>query len=234
MNGSGKAGNGRGSNRRRPFRRWDKEKENNAWQDGEFYIKGSSTDQKSDVSQGSDNSNRNRSFNKGPGGAHEKRVHGRGQNSENQGRQNRGGSSKKGGENTRGGKVPFVERPKWVPPVLNTEPLPVPTCPWCGKPIRDLSSAIADKDTGVPLHFDCVAAKIAESENLEKGDMITYIGGGRFGVVCFANRDSQDRASDRSFPQEFRDFKIKKIIEWENKDKRAEWRSTISDHYSAT
>jgi hypothetical protein len=29
-------------------------------------------------------------------------------------------------------------------------------------------------------------------------------------------------------------FKIKKILEWEDKENRAEWRKTICDHYSLT
>ena len=102
---------------------------------------------------------------------------------------------------------------------MNTDPLPVPDCPFCAKPIRDLSQAIADRDTGVPVHFDCVASRIAGGEKLEKDDTITYIGAGRFGIVCFTNRT---------------EFKIKKVIEWENKDKKAEWRYEIREHYSVT
>jgi hypothetical protein len=114
---------------------------------------------------------------------------------------------------------------------MNTDPLPVPDCPYCGKPIRDISVAIADKDTGVPVHFDCVAGRIAGGESLEKGDVVAYIGSGRFGIVNAESRsslrDSHDRNSDL-------DFKIKKIIEWEDKDKRADWRSLICEHYSVT
>jgi hypothetical protein len=101
--------------------------------------------------------------------------------------------------------------------------LPIPDCPWCGKPIQDISLAISDKDTGVPVHFECVVTRITGGEILEKGDVVTYIGGGRFGVVCFGGSGDSHLAS--------RDFRIKKIIEWENKDKRAEWRSVICEHY---
>jgi hypothetical protein len=65
-------------------------------------------------------------------------------------------------------------------------------------------------------------ARLAQGEVLEKGDVVAYIGGGRFGVVRFNS------------PQESRKFTIKKIFEWENKDDRAEWRGAISDHYSVT
>jgi hypothetical protein len=84
---------------------------------------------------------------------------------------------------------------------------------------------MTDRDTGLPVHFDCVAARIVREEKLEKGDTVTYIGGGRFGVVCFGSRIPGGDGKP---------FTIKKIIEWENKDNRAEWRSTISDHYSVT
>jgi hypothetical protein len=109
---------------------------------------------------------------------------------------------------------------------VNTDPLPVSVCPWCGKPIRDISSAIADKDTGVPVHFDCVASRITFGEKLEKGETVAYIGGGRFGVICF---NSQGAANNKT---ESRNFTIRKIIEWENKETRAEWRSAISDQYT--
>ena len=205
MSGSGRAGSGRGSSRRHPFRRRDKN--NDTWQE-----------------DGSAASGRN--------SAPEKKV--REPGSENQGRQNRGGFSRRNGETPRKEKAPFIERPKWVPPKMNTEPLPVPDCPWCGKPIRDLSQAIADRDTGVPVHFECVAARIAEGEQLEKGDTVSYIGGGRFGIVCFSGETSARDAQDRHSSPERHDFKIKKIIEWENKEQRAEWRSVICDHYSVT
>jgi hypothetical protein len=105
---------------------------------------------------------------------------------------------------------------------MSSEPFPAFDSPYCGKPIRDLAAAIADKNTGEAAHFDCVIARISEGENLEKGDSVAYIGGGRFGIVHF--NSSQD-------PQ---NFSIKKIVEWENKENRADWRKVISDHYSVT
>jgi hypothetical protein len=122
-------------------------------------------------------------------------------------------------DKNRGG---LFERPRWVAPKLPSDPLPVLDCPYCGKPIKDIASAIADKNNGVPVHFDCIIARIGEGETLEQGDAVAYIGGGRFGVVHFGS------------PQDNRNFTIKKILEWENKENRAEWRDTISDHYSMT
>jgi hypothetical protein len=71
-----------------------------------------------------------------------------------------------------------------------------------------------------PAHFECVMAFIAEEERLEKEDTLAYIGGGRFGIVRFTGAS--------------RTFRIKKIMEWENKENRAEWRKTISEYYSST
>jgi hypothetical protein len=105
---------------------------------------------------------------------------------------------------------------------MSVEPIPSPDCPYCGKPIRDMALALNDRNSGAPVHFDCVIARIKEGENLEKGDTMAYIGGGRFGVVHYSN------------PQDIKNFKIKKILEWENKDDRAGWRQNISDHYSMT
>jgi hypothetical protein len=116
----------------------------------------------------------------------------------------------------------FYERPRWTPPQMLSDPLPAPDCPYCGKPIKDISSAISDKNSGEPVHFDCVINRIAEAEVLEQGDAVTYIGGGRFGIVHFGN------------PQNPQDFIIKKIFEWEDKENRSEWRRSVSDHYSVT
>jgi len=212
MSSSGRAGSGR-ADRKKQF----KKRDNDTWQDGEYASRASGGDSRS----------------------------GRGQ----PGAQVKGNNSyyKKGGE-VRGDRVSFVERPKWIPPKTNTEPLPVSECLWCGKPIRDISSAIADKDTGAPVHFDCVAARIAFGEKLEKGDTIAYIGAGRFGIVSYGSSGAPSRYSPDGSPQDSgkqesppeaqnhpnRGFAIKKIIEWENKDKRAEWRSVICDHYSVT
>ncbi|MDR2028362.1 MAG: hypothetical protein LBP93_02350 [Treponema sp.] len=123
----------------------------------------------------------------------------------------------------------IYDRPKWTAPKLSTDPIPAPDCPYCGKPIRDLSAAFSDRSSGAAVHFDCVIARLAENEILQKGDAITYIGGGRFGIVHFNNpSDFQGRSSDP------RKFTIKKIFEWEDKENRAEWRKSIADHYSLT
>jgi len=112
------------------------------------------------------------------------------------------------------------ERPRWTPPKQPVEPLPVLNCPYCDKPIKELSLAIADKITGQAVHFDCVLSRLSHSELLGPGESISYIGGGRFGIVQ-TNSMTQG-------------FVIKKIFEWENKENRSDWRTKISDHYSVT
>ena len=224
MSDSGKAGNGRGNNRRRPFRRRDHETR----QEDENSSRPSAQGGRSKNNNHQENSSNNfapRNSNPNSSGQDKKgRGAGRhrGRSSRNQ------GASGRGGDNYRR-EIPYIERPKWTPPKMNTDPLPVPDCSWCGKPIRDISQAISDIDTDLPVHFDCVTAKLAEAEKLEKGDVITYIGGGRFGIVNFI-----PRTGPRPSPGANNGFKIKKIIEWENKDKRADWRFEICDHYSVT
>ena len=227
MSGSGKAGNGRGNNRRRSFRRHGNENADARPNDGKFQ--------------------ENR-----PGGRSMDSKPGKHDNSHSHGDRNRGRHTEADSHS-----APYVERQKWIPPKLNTDPLPNYDCPWCGKPIRDISQAIADRSTGVPIHFDCVAARISEGEILEKDDTVIYIGGGRFGIVSFNSdqksdsprggrgMDAGDNARnhqgsmrnspmDKNAPPVNNEFKIKKIIEWENKDRRADWRSEICDHYSVT
>jgi hypothetical protein len=139
------------------------------------------------------------------------------------------GNSRKNPGPSHSGRNRGFERPKWTPPKPPAEPLPSLVCPWCGKPIKDIASAMTDKDSGVPVHFDCVLARLAQGENFERGEAIAYIGGGRFAVVCF---NSRSEFSGRG--AEHRKFSIKKIFEWENKDNRAAWRSAVCDHYSVT
>lgn len=93
-------------------------------------------------------------------------------------------------------------------------------CSFCGKPVTDFASALAHKDSGQPVHFDCVLSFLAEHENLSEGQSIAYIGQGRFAVVRMQNPSNTSR------------FSIEKIIEWESRDKKYEWRTTIADVYT--
>ncbi|MDR2072055.1 MAG: hypothetical protein LBP60_01290 [Spirochaetaceae bacterium] len=122
-------------------------------------------------------------------------------------------------------RVALYDRPRWTAPKLNTDPLPTPGCDICGQPITDMHTALTDKKTGNPVHFDCVMAELMAQETPEKGDVLSYIGGGRFGIVHFNSSGEK---------KEHGAFTIKKILEWEDKENRAEWRAFIADHYSLT
>lgn len=95
-------------------------------------------------------------------------------------------------------------------------------CEYCNQPIEELASAIASKESGNPAHFDCVLAKINNSEKLGENEKITYIGQGRFAVVYFEN------------PHDLRHFTIRRIIEWENRETKYEWRDDIANIFSQT
>lgn len=97
---------------------------------------------------------------------------------------------------------------------------PVP-CSFCGKPVTDFASALAHNESGEPVHFDCVLSYLTERENLSEGQSVAYIGQGRFGVIRMKNPSDASR------------FSIEKVIEWESRDKKYEWRSTIADVYTS-
>ncbi len=93
-------------------------------------------------------------------------------------------------------------------------------CPCCGQQITDIASALTDKETQKPAHFECVLEKVSSAESLGENEKIAYIGQGRFGILYFEN------------PRDQRKFTIKKIIEWEERDKVSPWRAELSELYS--
>ncbi|MDR1147910.1 MAG: hypothetical protein LBK66_04700 [Spirochaetaceae bacterium] len=113
------------------------------------------------------------------------------------------------------------ERPKWKHQKVRQEAIPMPVCPYCKEPIKDLVCAVGNRE-GEAAHFECVQKRVAAGETLRKGETVTYIGGGRFGIVTFDN------------PRNPREFKIKKIIEWEKKDNPIQWRKRLADRFSLT
>ena len=119
-------------------------------------------------------------------------------------------------------KISLHERPKWTAPIQSKAPLPTVSCAWCDKPIKDIATAISEPETNKPVHFDCVINRITEKEYLEKGDSIYYLGGGRFGIIHLNN------------PQNTKNFSIKKVFEWEDKENRGGWRDEICSRFSVT
>ena len=153
MNGSGKAGSG--NNRRRPKRRG---KDNHSRQDGNAsYPNGTLRNSGGDAQKPRERSvsenQRHQNRNSRPESSSRSKADASHWKEQRGPIPYRSGFSKKVGENQRGKKQPFFDRPKWVPPKISTEPLPVPDCPWCGKPIKDISFAISDKNTDAPVHF---------------------------------------------------------------------------------
>ena len=93
-------------------------------------------------------------------------------------------------------------------------------CPICSKVIEDLTSSLSDKTTGEPVHFDCAWNQAGKDITLKENEKFTYIGQGRFAVLYYEN------------PRDQKKFVIKKIIEWENRDQKSEWRDELSGLYS--
>jgi len=98
--------------------------------------------------------------------------------------------------------------------VMPQRDVPTLVCSICNKQIFDLSSALAGKDGGQPVHFDCALAQASEGERLEPGEKVAYIGRGAFAVVEY--RDKSMTA-----------FTIKRRIQWEKEGEKFDWRRTI-------
>lgn len=92
-------------------------------------------------------------------------------------------------------------------------------CPICGKEIKDIESAIADKQSGAPAHFDCVAKCVEKAEKLNENEKIVYIGQGKFAVVRYEGDDEKS-------------IHIERKIEWEAEGASIPWRHEISNLFS--
>ena len=136
----------------------------------------------------------------------------------------------------------YTERPSERIKLYEGEPV---ECSFCGKPVTDVASALADKTTDKPVHFDCVLDYLAEHETLSAGQSISYIGQGRFAVIsskvpasvqgtsaagAVASGAAAAGSAAAGLPSPR--FVIERIIEWEPRDKKYEWRANIADAYS--
>lgn len=99
---------------------------------------------------------------------------------------------------------------------------PAHICEKCGEPIADLTQALSDKSTGKPVHFECILNFLKNSEELKAGEEVLYIGNGNFAVVFFEH------------PTIRKNFKIVKLIEWEDRSKQYEWQDEIAKLGSST
>lgn len=93
-------------------------------------------------------------------------------------------------------------------------------CPICGKRVEEIESAVTDKQSGLPAHFDCITNRLAEMEHLKDGENVVYIGQGTFAVMRYDNKDDPKM------------FHIVRKIEWENGGRDIPWRHEISSLFS--
>jgi len=125
----------------------------------------------------------------------------------------RGGRGGDGGRGTEGGQE-RRESPLAMPQAE------APLCPLCSKPVFDLASAIgADRETGLPAHFDCVYDRVKAAENLGPNERVVYLGAGSFAVVEF--KDAKEGA-----------FFVKRRIQWEKENEKKDWRRAINTRFS--
>ena len=134
----------------------------------------------------------------------------------------------KPGQQRRGGKPRGAERPATKlqrdtstlgvrTDETQKAPLPAMDCSICGKPIFDLTGALADRDLGSPVHFDCAFERLTAAEPLEAGEKLVYLGAGCFGVVAFKNGTEGA-------------FIVKRRIRWEKEGEKQVWRKDISSY----
>lgn len=114
------------------------------------------------------------------------------------------------------------QRQRLAPPVRSEEP-PKSTvtynCAICGKPIFDLASALGNRETGEPIHFDCALEKICAEEKLAENEKIVYLGAGFFAVVVY--RNGKEGA-----------FTVSRKIRWEGENDKQAWRKDLSSYIS--
>jgi len=91
---------------------------------------------------------------------------------------------------------------------------PAVTCALCGKQIFDLSSALAGREGGLPVHFDCALAQASQGESLGPSERVSYIGRGCFAVIEY---------KDKSMTS----FVVKRRIQWEKEGEKFDWRKGI-------
>ncbi len=96
----------------------------------------------------------------------------------------------------------------------NRQPAYDTPCPICGEAIFEIASAITEKLTGQPAHFECIIKKIAEEENIQEDETICYLGNGSFGII--QKRNSKQMT-----------FFIRKRIQYEDKDTKKDWRQDL-------
>lgn len=94
-------------------------------------------------------------------------------------------------------------------------PLVIPDCPVCGKPVRELSSALTHRVSRQPAHFDCIVKELRESNEISPDEKLCYLGGGCFGILEFRPPGGPSR------------FVIKRRIQYEEKETPQDWKKPL-------
>ena len=114
-----------------------------------------------------------------------------------------------------GGRAPIASPPETNRPIWPEVPLVFPDCPICGKPVRDLASALTHKIARQPAHFDCVMHELRDANEVAPQERICYLGGGSFGILEFHPPGGPTK------------FVIRKRIQYEEKELPQEWKKTL-------
>jgi len=131
---------------------------------------------------------------------------------ERRGSQKRFGRRRKGrGERPDAPQQPGAPESAAEPPRVN----PPMECGFCHKPIYDLSTALADRESGGPVHFDCALQRVTDRESLASGERLVYIGSGVFAVVEYKDRSETA-------------FTVKRRLPFEEEGKKQDWRRALS------
>jgi hypothetical protein len=130
-----------------------------------------------------------------------------------QGGSQKGGSQRREGRGpARGGAVKAAEPQRLAEPEV---PIVYPDCPICGKPVRELASALTHRASRQPAHFDCIVQELRATNEIEPQEKICYLGGGSFGVLEFCSSGGPGH------------FVIKKRIQYEEKEIQQDWKKPL-------
>jgi hypothetical protein len=95
------------------------------------------------------------------------------------------------------------------------EPISCPDCPLCGKPVRELASALTHRASARPAHFDCIVRELRDTTEVGPEERLCYLGGGTFGVLEFHPPGAASK------------FTIKKRIPYEEKEVPQDWKKPL-------
>ena len=93
--------------------------------------------------------------------------------------------------------------------------LPAPDCPVCGKPVREMASALTHRISHQPAHFDCIVRELRDSTEIAPQEKLCYLGAGTFGILEFRPPGGPSK------------FVIKKRIQYEEKEIPQEWKKLL-------